>query len=175
LKRADDDAVSIFRWSLVGTGRTHLLGEPGYATVEEAARAWDRVRREVWAREHVGHIPRAAECFDGLTCLTREAACEAWETMPYPHGLVLEAVAADRAAVEKFRQTDPAGAHAVADYLGAWLPYLDVRERASEAMARRSAPFGPHPYHERYGKYGELQRGADGARLLSGTADDHEG
>jgi hypothetical protein len=92
---------------------------PGYPDRRTAARAWRRVRREVWAMTTRGNVPKAAEVYDDITFNAWHAAQSAVQhcAVPFNRTPVDEAIAEDRASILAFRDDEPAAADSIKDFL----------------------------------------------------------
>jgi len=136
---AQVDAVSCFKWSLTGDGLSHALGHPCYSTRAEAQRAWQRVRRVIWAKTARYHVPHPAEVYDGLTTTGLEFVRGHWnQTPPFDLSAAREALAVDRANLARFEATK--AARSVRDYLDLFRADLDAVERSAETLAAAEQP-----------------------------------
>lgn len=144
---SEAEMVSAFRWS-DGSGLHHDLGAPHFATLAAAARAWEQVRRPVWAQTYRFTVPRAAAIFDGLTTAGRDVVLWTWQHVgPFPLKRALKALAEDRRRLAAF--ADTRGAAAIADYLDLLRADLTrVEQTAREVAARPADPLDrPYPAH----------------------------
>ncbi len=141
------DALSAFKWSSTGDGCDHLLGKPHFRDRGEAERAWQQVRRQVWARTFRFTVPSAAKIYDGFTAqgiatLRLEWSCEAFDL-----AAVISALTKDRANAAAFEATSDA--KIIRDYLELFHTDLDVIEHAARSIADRTADnrFESYPHH----------------------------
>lgn len=126
---ADVPVIDIYSF-LLSDGCDGLTAGNVASSPAEARRAWSlRYRRPVWEHCAVGSLPYAAKVHDQLTNDGERILRDEWDSTPYPAAAIHEALNADRAAIRRFRQSDPAGATAIADYLTAFLGTLDECER----------------------------------------------
>lgn len=167
----------------VGDGTwSYFQGDPVYPNVVLAARAWRKCRREVWAATHYTQIPAASTTYDGLTST---GFGRLWGRLSYhvfPAADVLAALVADRAAVAAFREKDPSGARAIADFVDLWLTCLshweDVTRRIAHDPNRWLAGYPAQITEGSHRTYGDIVLGntdgkaGDDAR--SGSADSQE-
>jgi hypothetical protein len=141
-ERPDDleDLVDVFRW---GDGTYHILNEDYFETRAEAEAAWTRVRRLIWAETHRFMLPHAAESFDGLM-----HSALAYLRGHWLHGFdaeeALARLAEDRARVEVFQASNPAGAATISDYLRKLADDYDAIEGTIRALAIASERSYPH-------------------------------
>ena len=142
---SDKDAVSAFRWS-GGDGCNHMLGKPAFASRRDTERAWQRVRRLVWANTHRFPIPDTAETYDGLSFAGIEYLQRHWNAERFELADALGAIEEDRRNLERFRKTP--GAATIADFLALLRTDLDAVEELAREMA--AVPIGqwrPCPYN----------------------------
>ena len=152
---AEVDAVSAFRWSF-GDGLSHALGYPCFKTRAEAERAWQRVRREVWAKTPRFSVPRTSMVYDGLTTNGRDFVLDHWNHLgAFDLAGALDALAVDRANLEAFERTR--AARSIGDYLDLFRGDLDTIEQTARSLAAvADHEFRPCPHHfYRGGVYGD--------------------
>ncbi len=137
------NAMSAFRWSTYGDGLEHMLGDPCFRTRAEAERAWQTVRRLVWAEEAIGRVPKSAKTFDGITEEGVERLCIGWQCITVPVREVLDALEGDRRRLAEFEQT-PA-ARSIADYLAALRGAWDGLEAVAVGLATTRYTDRPYP------------------------------
>lgn len=161
--RRDIDPLDVFAWS--HTGLDHLLGGDCYATSAEASRAWQRVRRQIWARSHRFQIPGPSRVYDDLrfesmAWLRLEFCC----VPPFRLAEGLEVLAADRQALAAFARTR--AARSISDYLEVLRGDFDL----VEAAMRESAAWPVSSWWRRpYGKFPETPYGSPGAAGAGAT------
>ncbi len=108
--------VSIMAW-ILSDGTAGLTGDDVAPDRATARRVWPHYRRAAWSHMFVGRVPCAAAVHDGLTTTGRDVLWNTWQHDSFSLSDVLEALAADRAALKAFEQNDPKGAATVEDYL----------------------------------------------------------
>jgi hypothetical protein len=123
--------AKMFRLADDDTFTRNWFHEPLFGTVGEARRAWQApgVRRAVWARQHRMSVPDPARVFDHLTRGGWEFVWSHWQhEEPFSINEALRAIAADRAAVDRFEQRDRRGAKSICDFLAKWREDLGALE-----------------------------------------------
>jgi hypothetical protein len=139
------DPLRIFRWSTDLTfTQSYFLEDPGFPSRDAAGRAWPRWRRAVWALTTRFQIPDGARAFDHLTFESVTAVRWNWNHVTFDIAPVLEALAEDRANLDRFRQTR--AARDVADYLDLLAADLDLVEHTGRALANFEGRFWARPY-----------------------------
>lgn len=141
----DADVVECFLW---GDGTYHVLGEPCFTNEADAASAWRRVRRAVWAVTPRFVLPHAAVTFDGLTMTAQAYILMHWNTLPpFTVRAALACLADDRAHVTRFEAVDPKGAQSIADYLALLKRDFDVIAAAADALGGQPWLQREYPLH----------------------------
>lgn len=148
LVRTEVDPLAAFTWTMDGSGMdADAFDLPAYATATEAARAWERHRRTIWAQQMRFRIPTPAHYYDGLTMQGRDYVLRCWNHLPpFDADAALAELNEDRANLAAFRRTKGAGA--IADYLDILAADLDMIEAAARDLATYPAGvFRPYPAH----------------------------
>jgi hypothetical protein len=146
LQPREPDPLDVFQWSRDGT--YHVLGDKHYRDRAEAARAWQKARRAVWACTSRFRIPGAATAYDGLTMEGLDYVLAHWNVLPPFNGrVVLQRLASDRAHIAHFEATNATGARAIADYLGKLRADLDVIEQTARALVGVPYVARRYPHH----------------------------
>jgi hypothetical protein len=141
------DAVSAFKWSN-GDGLSHDLDYPHFKTRAAAEKAWQRVRRAVWATTHRFTVPPPAIVYDGLTSTACDAVLDSWNADgAFDLAGALNALAADRANLAAFERTK--AARSISDYLALFREDLDTIEQTARELDTVSDGdlIRPYPRH----------------------------